>query len=71
MLGKLLDVLGKILLVLKEILHEVIALRSDLQELKPDPFPEIVHTNPYKDKNGLYNYKAFKNKKHNVEEVEE
>ena len=71
MLGKLLDVLYQILLVLKEILHEVVAFRSDLQAFKPDPFPELVHTNPYKDKNGLYNYKNFKNKKHDPEEVEE
>ena len=71
MLGKLLDVLNQILHVLKEILHEVVALRSDIQELKPEPYPELSHSNPYRDKNGMYNYKAFKNKRHDAEEVEE
>ena len=73
MLGKVIDLLSQILQVLKEILHELYALRSDINDLKPVANPELESkdVSPYKDKNGMFNYKAYKYKKHDPDEVEE
>ena len=73
MLGKVTELLSQILEVLKEVRHELYALRMDIQELKSNPNPELQSkdVSTYKDKNGMFNYKAYKYKKRDPDEVEE